>query len=92
MRTFLNSYKPVCAFDVHSTLSGFSNGSFGCQYSIIPPTSTEMTVSWRELYCRFPVSTRASPKVTKERTAIRCTLCRCIDESVCRGLPSPRPS
>lgn len=50
MITFLNSYRPVCAFEVHSSRSGFSKGSFGSQYSIMPPTSMEMTVSYRALY------------------------------------------
>lgn len=51
-RTFLNSYKPVADLFCHSTFSGFSNGSVGSQYSIMPPTSTEMTVLYFELNCR----------------------------------------
>lgn len=49
-RTFLYWYNPVAALDVHSTAEGLSKGERGSQYSIMPATSMEMTVSYFELY------------------------------------------
>ena len=49
--TFLNSYSPVWAFEVHSRWSGSPKGSSGDQYSIMPLTSAEITVRYRALYC-----------------------------------------
>lgn len=51
--TFLNSYKSVALLNSHMPLIpvGSSQGSVGCQYSRKPPSSAEMTVSYRSLYC-----------------------------------------
>ena len=94
-RTFLNSYNPVSDFVVHSTASGFSKVPLGSQYSIIPPTSIEMTVSYLALYYQDKTKSEIASLETREgrgRTTMRCTLARCRFSSVCNGVPSPRPS
>lgn len=95
LRTFLYSYNPVELLVVHSITSGFSKGSFGSQYSIIPPTSTEMTVSYRALYYKKATGINELHAVLGSKlclTAIRWTLDRCSLSNVCSGVPSPLPS
>lgn len=50
--TFLNSYKSVSLLYFHrlGTFFGSPKGSVGCQYSMNPPSSAEITVSYRSLY------------------------------------------
>lgn len=50
--TFLNSYRSVWLLNDHNpeTFLGSSNGSVGCQYSMKPASSAEMTVSNLSLY------------------------------------------